>query len=217
MGSVPIFPAILGGMTIRNVVFDVGGVLLEWNPPRVIARLFPDPATQAVIRAQMFEHADWHEFDRGTLSEAAAIEHFAKTAGLTTADTRTLIHATRESLSPIPGTIRLVEDLAAAGVHLYLLSNMPVSTFEYLIKHHKFFGLFKHLVISGEILLVKPEPAIYKHLVEQTGIVPGESVFIDDLLKNVVAARECGFQAIQFRDPDSCREELRVYLPDIAP
>jgi putative hydrolase of the HAD superfamily len=216
MGSVPIFPAILGGMSIRNVVFDVGGVLLEWNPPRVIARLFPDLATQAVIRARMFEHADWHEFDRGTLSESAAADHFAKASGLTADDTRALIRATRESLSPIAGTIQIVEELAAAGVHLYLLSNMPVSTFEYLVQHHKFFGLFKHLVISGAILLVKPEPAIYKHLVEQTGIVPGESVFIDDLLKNVVAARECGFHAIQFREPQSCREELRTYLPEIG-
>ena len=60
---------------------------------------------------------------------------------------------------------------------------MPVSTFEYLVQHHKFFGHFRHLVISGAILLVKPEPAIYKHLVEQTGIVPAESVFIDDLLE----------------------------------
>ncbi len=68
-------------MTIRNVVFDVGGVLLTWNPPSVIAGLYPDPATQAVIRQQMFEHADWLEFDRGTYSEDAAAEHFAKTSG----------------------------------------------------------------------------------------------------------------------------------------
>ena len=70
-------------------------------------------------------------------------------------------------------------------------------------------------MISGAILLVKPEPAIYKHLVEKTGIVPAESVFIDDLLKNVIAARECGLHAIQFRDAESCREELRTYLPQI--
>jgi HAD superfamily hydrolase (TIGR01509 family) len=102
-------------------------------------------------------------------------------------------------------------------VHLYLLSNMPVSTFEYLIERHRFFGHFKQLVISGAILLVKPEPAIYKHLVEQTGIVPAESVFIDDALKNVIAARECGFHAIQFSDPASCRAQLHAYLPEIMP
>ncbi len=203
-------------MNIRNVVFDVGGVLLEWDPRSVIARLYPDPGTQAVIRKQMFEHDDWHEFDRGTLSYAGAIEHFAKATGRSAEETRALLHATRESLLPIEASVRMVEKLAAAGVHLYLLSNMPVSTFDYLVKQHKFFGHFKHLVISGAILLVKPEPAIYKHLVEKTGIVPAESVFIDDLLKNVIAARECGFQAIQFRDPATCREELRAYLPDIG-
>ncbi|HEY6124083.1 MAG TPA: HAD family phosphatase [Steroidobacteraceae bacterium] len=204
-------------MTIRNVVFDVGGVLLEWNPPTVIARLYPDPATQAVIRSQIFEHADWLEFDRGTYSEDTAAEHFAKATGLTADQTRGLIRATRESLVPIAGTIKLVEELAGSGVHLYLLSNMPVSTFDYLIQKHRFFNHFKHLVISGAILLVKPEPAIYKHLVDQTGILPGESVFIDDLLKNVIAARECGFHAIQFSDPASCREQLRAYLPGVSP
>ena len=70
-------------------------------------------------------------------------------------------------------------------------------------------------MISGAILLLKPEPAIYKHLVEQTGIVPAESVFIDDLLRNVTAARECGFHAIQFSDSGSCREQLGAYLPGV--
>ncbi len=200
-------------MGIKNVVFDVGGVLLEWNPPAVIARLYPDPATQTRIREQMFEHADWHEFDRGGLSEAAAIEHFARQTGLHTDETRALINATRESLAPIAGTVRLVEELAAAGVHLYLLSNMPASTFDYLSTRHRFFAHFRYLVISGQILVIKPDHAIYRHLVEKTGIVPDESVFIDDVPGNVAAARECGLHAIQFRDPASCRQELRTYLP----
>ena len=203
-------------MAIKNVVFDVGGVLLEWNPASVIANFHPDAATQAVIRQQMFEHDDWHEFDRGSLTYDGAIEHFSRATGRSREEVRALIHATRESLRPIEGTVRLVDDLAAAGVQLYLLSNMPVSTFDYLVQHHRFFGHFKHLVISGAILLIKPEPAIYRHLVEKTGIVPAESVFIDDLLKNVVAARECGFEAIQFRDAASCRNELRTYLPAVG-
>jgi putative hydrolase of the HAD superfamily len=201
-------------MPIRNVVFDAGGVLLEWNPSAVIARLHPDPETQAILRRQMFEHQDWLEFDRGTYDEAAAAEHFARLSGRSVEETRTLIRATRESLTPIPGTIELLEDLARSGVHLYLLSNMPVSTFDYLTRRFAWFAHFRQLVISGAILMVKPEPAIYKHLVEQTRIVPAESVFIDDLLKNVVAARECGLHAIQFRDPQSCRAELRTYLPN---
>ena len=160
-------------MPIKNVVFDVGQVLLEWNPPAVIARLHPDPALQALIRREMFEHADWHEFDRGGLSEAGAIEKFAGTTGLSREQIGALIHATRESLVPVPGTIQLVEDLAAAGIHLYLLSNMPVSTYDYLIDKHAFFAHFTYLVSSGQILLIKPDPAIYQPLVENTGIVAG--------------------------------------------
>ena len=201
---------------IKNVVFDAGGVLLEWNPPRVIAELYPDPAAQAQIREQIFEHPDWHEFDRGAISEAAAPAHFAKLSGRTHEEVVGLLRATAESLRPIDGTIRLLEDLAAGGIHLFLLSNMPESTFNILVKRHAFFAHFKHLVISGKLLLLKPEPAIYKHLVETTGIVPAESVFIDDLLRNVIAARESGLHAILFRDPASCRAELRAYLPSIG-
>jgi HAD superfamily hydrolase (TIGR01509 family) len=201
-------------MTIRNVIFDVGGVLLEWDPPSVIARLHPDPTIQARVRRQMFEHDDWLEFDRGTYNESQAADHFAQATGLDPAETLALIRATRESLKPIAGTIRILDDLAAAGIHLYLLSNMPVSTFEYLSQRDRLFDRFRHRVISGAILMVKPEPAIYKHLVAETGIVPAESVFVDDVLKNVLAARECGLHALQFRGPDQCRAELRAYLPN---
>ena len=147
-------------------------------------------------------------------SEDDAAKHFANLTGLSIDETRRLIHATRESLKPIQGTIELLDDLATAGVKLYLLSNMPVSTFEYLVPRNAFFAHFEQLVISGAILMIKPEPAIYKHLIDKTGIVPGESVFLDDLLKNVIAARECGLHAIQFKGPDAARAELRAYLPN---
>jgi HAD superfamily hydrolase (TIGR01509 family) len=203
-------------MAIRNVVFDAGGVLLEWDPPAIVARLYPDPATLARIRAQIFEHPDWHEFDRGTLTAQSAPAHFARLSGRSHEEVRALLRATAESLRPIDGTIRLLEELAAIGVNLFLLSNMPESTFDILVQRHAFFAHFKHLVISGKILLLKPEPAIYRHLVEATGIVPAESVFIDDLLRNVVAARESGLHAIQFTSPEACRGELRTYLPQLS-
>ena len=91
---------------------------------------------------------------------------------------------------------------------------MPESTYEHLSRRFDFFSRFRDLVISGKILLAKPDPAIFRHLFTKTGIAPAESVFIDDLPRNVAAARGCGMHAIQFRDPDSCRAELRTYLPD---
>jgi len=203
-------------MMINNVVFDAGGVLLEWDPPRIIAEIYPDPNVQARLREFMFEHPDWHEYDRGTYTEATASEHFAKLSGLSPEEVLRLLRLTAESLRPIDGTIRLLEELAAGGVNLYLLSNMPEATYNILVKRHDFFRHFRQLVISGTILMLKPEPAIYKHLVETTGIVPAESVFIDDLLRNVVAARESGLAAIQFTTPQACRAELRSYLPHLS-
>jgi putative hydrolase of the HAD superfamily len=200
---------------IKNVVFDAGGVLLEWDPPRTIAEIYPDPNVQARLREFMFEHPDWHEYDRGTFTEATASEHFAKLSGRSPEEVLRLLRLTAESLRPIDGTIRLLEELAAGGVNLYLLSNMPEATYDILVKRHDFFRHFRQLVISGKILMLKPEPAIYKHLVETTGIVPAESVFIDDLLRNVIAARESGLKAIQFTTPQACRAELRSYLPHL--
>jgi len=200
-------------MPIRNVVFDIGGVLLQWDPPSFIAKVVPDPDQQALIRREIFEHPEWHEFDRGTIDVAHVVETFGQRAGLTPQQMRALLQTANDSLHPIAGTVQLVEDLAAAGVHLYVLSNMPVSTYEFLTRKHEFFRHFRELVISGAILMIKPEPAIYKHLVEKTGIVPAESVFLDDLLKNVIAARECGLHAIQFAGADAARAELRNYLP----
>jgi HAD superfamily hydrolase (TIGR01549 family) len=108
-----------------------------------------------------------------------------------------------------------MEELSAANVDMFLLSNMPVSTYEFLLRRDAFFVLFKKRVISGAVLKLKPDPAIYKHLVDTAGIVPNECVFIDDLPRNVDAARECGMHAIQFRGIEACRTELRTYLPDL--
>src|SRR5690348_1172737 len=125
-------------MAIKNIVFDAGGVLLEWNPPRVIAQLYPDKELQVQIRASIFEHPDWHEFDRGALTEDTAPAHFAKLSGISPEEVTRLIRATADSLRPIDGTIRLLEDLADAGLHLYLLSNMPESTFRILEARYAF-------------------------------------------------------------------------------
>src|SRR5262245_8245729 len=124
---------------IRNVVFDAGGVLLQWDPPAFIAKLHPDAETQALIRREIFEHADWLEFDRGTYNVDQAAEMFGERVGLGADAMRKLFMTANESLRPIPGTIQLLEDLARAGIHLFLLSNMPVSTFEFLVKRHAFF------------------------------------------------------------------------------
>jgi putative hydrolase of the HAD superfamily len=198
---------------IRNVVFDVGGVLLDWNPPAIVAGMFDDPKLREHVQGAMFGHADWHEVDRGTLDGPPGVAHFSRATGLPAAQVEELLARARASLTPIVGTVRILEELAAAKVKLYVLSNMPVTTYHFLMKRDGFFRHFDHMVISGAINMLKPEPEIYAHLVEKTGITPAESVFIDDLERNVVAARAAGLHAIRFASPEQCRAELRRLLP----
>src|SRR3569832_2462765 len=117
-------------MPVKNVVFDAGGVLLEWNPPRTIAQLYPDPQAQAQIRQYIFEHPDWHEFDRGTLTADSAPSQFSKLSGRSEEDVRHLLRVMDESLRPFDGSIQHQKKQTAARIGLYLLSNMPVSTWE---------------------------------------------------------------------------------------
>jgi putative hydrolase of the HAD superfamily len=200
---------------IKNVVFDVGGVLLEWDPPGFVAELYTDEAQRQRIHSGMFGHADWHEVDRGVLDGPAGVRHFSRATGLSEREIEQLFDRGRAALKPIAGTIQLLEDLKAAKVGLYVLSNMPESTWHYLRKRDAFFGHFDELVISGAIRLLKPEPAIYQHLIEKTGIEPAASVFIDDLERNVAAARAAGLHSFVFTTPEAARRELQALMPGV--
>ena len=188
-------------MPVRNVVFDAGGVLLEWNPPRVIAQLYPDPQVQAQIRQYIFEHPDWHEFDRGTLTAEARPHTSPSSPAAARRKCADLLRVTAESLHPIDGTIRLLEELAAAQVNLYLLSNMPVSTYEILSQRHAFFEHFAHLVISGAILHAQARTGDLQAPGRDNRHRAGRERVHRRPERNVIAARECGLHAIQFTTP----------------
>jgi len=191
-----------------HIVFDFGGVLVDWRPDEIFARQFPDAQRRARVRRETFGHPDWVEFDRGTLSEAEAVRRFAARTGSTAAEIEGFFDAVRHALQPKPDSIRLLRALAARRTPLYGLSNMSQPIYEWLRERHDFFGLFAAVVVSGAVRLVKPEPAIYRHLADTHGLVPGHTLFIDDLQANVDAARECGFQAVRFTDAGSLEREL---------
>jgi HAD superfamily hydrolase (TIGR01509 family) len=116
-------------------------------------------------------------------------------------------------LIPIEGSVALLRELSRRGVPLYGLSNMSAPTFAYLRERYDHWGLFGGIVISAEVKLVKPEAAIFAHLCQAHAIEPTQTVFIDDHLPNVEAARRIGFATIHFHDPVQCRRELTALLP----
>ena len=203
----------MNAIPARNVVFDFGGVLVRWQPEAIIAGFYADEPLRARVRDAVFRHPDWIDLDRGTLSDSVAIERFAARMGRPAAEMHALMQYVKDSLTPLPDSIALLDELAERGVPLYGLSNMSAPMFALLKSRHRHWDRFRGIVVSGEIGMVKPDPEIFHHLAQRYDLIPAETVFIDDHLPNIESARRLGFRTIHFADADQCRVELETHLP----
>jgi HAD superfamily hydrolase (TIGR01509 family) len=197
---------------VRNVVFDMGGVVLEWNPQKILADFYADAPLRSRLHEALFLHPDWREFNRGDLQEAALLRRAALRSGRPLPELAALLDSMRESLVTKPETVELLRGLQGRGIALYCLSDMPLSVYRYLRQRHDFWDAFSGIVISAEVRLLKPEPAIYRHLLSSHGLDAARTVFIDDLPGNAAGARACGMHAIQFHDIEQVRRELSALL-----
>lgn len=164
-----------------NLIFDLGGVVVRWDPAAIIASVFDDEELQAKVRQGVFADADWLELDRGTLDREDAIRRAAQRTGMPQSEIRRLLLAVPPSLTPIPETIDLLYRLKAKSYPLYCLSNMHVASIEHLEREHEFFEVFTGKVISCRLKLCKPEPAIYHQALKVNGLEAKDTVFIDDV------------------------------------
>jgi len=196
----------------RNVIFDFGGVLLRWQPEAIVDAFYSDADLRASLSRNVFRHPDWIEMDRGSLAEDAAAHRFAARMNRPVEEMQTLLQLVKESLVPLPETIELVHQLAGRGVPLYGLSNMPGSTFAYLRGRYDHWKVFRGIVISGEIKLIKPDPAIFEYICREHRLEPAETLFIDDHSPNIEAAEKLGFHTILFRDAGRCARALQTFL-----
>ena len=198
---------------VRNVIFDFGGVLVSWRPQEIIDSFYSDQALRDSLRTHAFQHDDWLEMDRGTRDEASIVKRCAARMKRPEAELARLFDHVRAALVPIESTVALLRELRKRqGLKLYGLSNMSATIFAYLAGRHDFFRLFDGIVVSAEVNLLKPEAAIYEHLRDRFDLDFAESVFIDDLPRNVESARNAGLPAIQFTTTDQVRRDLAPLL-----
>jgi putative hydrolase of the HAD superfamily len=193
-----------------NLIFDLGGVVVRWDPDAIIAGVFSQDDARKKAGQAVFAHPDWIELDRGTLGRDEAIRRAAQRSGIAEAEIRKLLLAVPPSLVPFPETVDLLYRLKARGVPLYCLSNMHFASIEHLEREHKFFEVFSGKVISCRLNLCKPENAIYEHALKTYGLKPRDTVFIDDVDVNVAAAAALGIRTIQFQNAAQCERELRA-------
>ena len=194
---------------MKAIIFDFGNVLLRWDPRRLFQRHFP--AGPQAVDAFMAEigFVDWHlEQDRGRLFADAVAERTAKFPQYADILADYDSHYMDAVVEAITGSVEILEKLKQAGYPLYGLSNYPTEKFVLTRQRYPFFGWFDAIVISGEVRLLKPDPAIFHLLLEKIGQPPQECVFIDDLAANVNAARHLGMTAIQFHSPEQLAHEL---------
>ncbi len=191
-----------------NVVFDLGGVVFNWQPEGIIRRHFRDARTQDVVRAGIFEHPDWLELDRGTLALDEAVMRGVQRTGLPRERVERLFDAVPASLTPKEDTIELIRSISGTGNRLYVISNMHLASIEFLEKNHDIWDCFDGTVISCRVHRIKPEIEIYEHLLSEHRLNASETVFIDDVSENLAAASSIGIRTIPFVDAAQCRSEL---------
>lgn len=197
---------------IRNVIFDLGGVLLEWKPNEVLARWSAVVEKQQLIRAAVMGTSDWLAFDRGDLSEPEVIGRIQARTGLTSEEITAYLDTVRDSLVAVPDVVALLEEAKDHGVGLYCLSNMPASVFSHVHRRYTFWNQFEGIVVSGDVRMVKPDRAIFEYILARHALKAHETLFIDDLPQNVEAAKAIGFDGLIFTGTADCQKALRARL-----
>ena len=195
----------------RVVVFDLGGVLIEWNPRHLYRKLFGgDEAAMEWFLANVCT-VEWNERQDAGRSFADAVAELRPHHP----DKVELIEAFgRRFGEMIPGAVEgavdVLADLKRAGVPRYALTNWSAETFAPQRHRFEFLSWFDGIVVSGEEGVIKPDPMIFRILLDRYRIAPEEAVFIDDNPGNAAAAASLGIHGIHFRSPELLRRELEA-------
>lgn len=185
---------------IKNLVLDIGNVICEWNPQSLSASLLDDTAEQKALLDVTVKHSDWLALDKGTIALDDAISNAQARTTINKDAVAGLYHKLPASLVALEPTVDAMHRAHAAGVPLYILSNMHAHSWTYLQNNYPWFALCTGLVISSEVKLIKPDPAIYHYLTDTFNLRPEECVFVDDMQENCDTAEACGWQSRQMRD-----------------
>lgn len=199
------------------VVFDLGGVLLDWDPRYLYRKLFDDEEEMEYFLSEVCS-PEWNvqqdagrPFDEAVAERAARFPHYQALIEAYFSRWHEMLHG------PIQGTVDILSELRNGGYFLCALSNWSAETFPIAYRRYDFLQWFEHIVLSGEEETVKPRPRIYRRLLARIGRPAGECIFIDDVDRNVQAAQALGFNAVRFRNPEALRAELHAMGLELRP
>jgi len=189
-------------------VFDLGGVLIDWNPRYLYRKLLHDEAAVDRFLSTVCTQS-WNERqDAGrSFAEGCAVLKQAHPQHSELIDA--WFSRYEEMLGgAIEGSVAILSELHAKQLRLFVLSNWSAETFPFALRRFEFLRWFNGVLLSGEVGLIKPDPRIFQLLFEKYDIDPAEAVFVDDHARNVATARELGMPSIHFTDATTLRQEL---------
>lgn len=194
---------------IKNIVFDLGNVIIRWNPEYIISQYTKDPIVQEELLHKIFASPYWLAFDDGSLTREEVIRNIQKTTSFQyrsiIAD---IVYYWYQHCPPIEGILPLVKELKKQGNHIYLLSNTNIHFDEYkntLPVMEYFDGFY----ISAKTKLTKPHPEIYLDFLDSFNLKAEECIFIDDVKANIKGAKKIGMCGFQFKGDV---EKLKKYI-----
>ncbi len=197
---------------INNIIFDLGGVLIDWNPNYMYKKLIEDDEKRKWFLETVCT-SEWNEEQDGgrLISEAnnLLIQSFPEYKDWILA----YYERWEEMLNgPIYGTVEVFKELKERKKHnIYALTNWSAETFPKALQLFDFLHWFDGRVVSGEEMTRKPFKEIYDIILSRFNIIAEQTLFIDDNLKNIIAAKEQGINCIHFKSPEQLKEELSTY------
>jgi putative hydrolase of the HAD superfamily len=177
---------------IKNLVFDLGNVLLSFRPEEFfIKKKYPENIRKKIL-TEIFQSREWAMLDNGDITTQEAIDSIASTSSLKKEEIELIFNLRSELIFPLDKNVRLLPGLKKRGFKLYYLSNFPLDIFEETKNGYFFFTYFDGGIISSEVKVSKPDIRIFNLLLEKYSLQPPETLFIDDVEANVKVAEKAG-------------------------
>ena len=195
----------------KNIVFDLGGVVVEYDPKAYLSRMFNDPALEELLYNVIFASEEWRQLDAGKITRTLAEQRMLEHAGSRRYEAQLALDDWHELMSTKLDTVDLIMALRAAGYHPYFLSNIPEDVFEMFCRKRRFMQLFEGGIPSYAVKRIKPDPEIFRLLLERYHLQPEETIFVDDAEENIAIARELGITGLQFKNAADLHKAL-VFL-----
>lgn len=181
---------------IKNLVFDLGNVLISFKPSEYFDKKDYPESVKAKILSDIFGSREWLMLDNGDINTREAIDLIASKSTLNKEEISHIFNLRTELIFPLDQNVRLLPGLIKKGFRLYFLSNFPMDLFEEVKTGYYFFKYFDGGLISAEAKTSKPDTRIYEMLMEKYSLLPEECLFIDDLEINVKAAEAAGMNGL---------------------